>query len=56
MPGDLPGVDSNEDKEVWEYVFEVGVGSSEGGVCGGGLGSSSLQIPGMVHIGRMPGK
>lgn len=34
MPGDLPGVDSNEDKEVWEYVFEVGVGSLEGGVGG----------------------
>lgn len=32
MPGDLPGVDSNEDKEVWEYVFEVGVGSLRGGV------------------------
>lgn len=37
MPGDLPGVDSNEDKEVWEYVFEVGVGSLEGGVEGFGI-------------------
>lgn len=38
MPGDLPGVDSNEDKEVWEYVFEVGAGSLEGGGVWGGWG------------------
>lgn len=47
MPGDLPGVDSNEDKEVWEYVCVRWRGGRE---------SSLLWIPGMVHTGQMPGE
>ena len=48
MPGDLPGVDSNEDKEVCECECVC--------VWGGGGGSSLLYIPGIVLTGPMPGE
>lgn len=50
MPGDLPGVDSNEYKEVFESVCVLVY------VCEVRGGSSLLWIPGMVHTGKMPGE
>lgn len=50
MPRDLPGVDSNEDKEVCEYGCVCVC------MCEVGRGSSLLWIPGMVHTGQMPGE
>lgn len=49
MSGDLPGIHSNEGKDVFVCicVCEVGVG---------GGGSSLLWISGMVHTGQMPGE